>query len=145
LIQTIWTSILILSLSSEEIIRTSPKFFFNFLSKIPNNAIRSVFSFLSLFQRRRCLEEDVNLSLTLQEIGKLQILYHEQNSTNINESYLHPGHNQKLKFPRSSSNHSVLQLEPFATFCTAYFFNGASFVFLQNALAPLILHLHSNS
>lgn len=50
-----------------------------------------------------------------------------------------------LKYPLNAVETSCARYQPFITFATAYLFNGASFAYLQTALAPIITKLHSLS
>ena len=114
---------------------------FEYARKRPDRAHRLAFScFLAIFQQGWCVEEDDLLVKVLLEIAKLQ---RENGGEGLEEGAVQGP--RKLKFPLSAPQCSLSGIEPFATFATAYLFNVSSFAYLQSALAPIILELHSLS
>ncbi|KAK8870196.1 hypothetical protein M9Y10_008073 [Tritrichomonas musculus] len=79
---------------------------------------------------------------------------HSSNSNNsstsnaqnaVKRNFAEPPPPRLLKYPLSAVETSCARYQPFITFATAYLFNGASFAYLQTALAPIITKLHSLS
>jgi len=114
---------------------------YDYALSVPQKAGKSAYSlFLSLFQQGWCLEEDNFLFETLKNIANLQY----NPSSKANKDTLKVV-SKGLKTPLTSVDIAVCAHAPFVSFCTAYFFNAASFSFFQSALQPIIIELHSLS
>jgi hypothetical protein len=96
---------------------------------------------LAICQQGWCIEEDDLLFQTLSHLADLQFKATNKSS----DQYVMPRAPRKLGLPPSSIEVAVDRYQPFITFSTAYLFNGASLAFLQCALSPIILKLHSLS
>jgi hypothetical protein len=107
----------------------------------PRKVHRMAYSVLrAICQQGWCVEEDELLYQTLKSMAQLQFRGHRDRP-----SYARPDEPRKLSLPRSSINVAVNHYQPFITFSTAYLFNGTSLAFLQCALSPIIVKLHSLS
>lgn len=131
---------------------------FNYSILHPDKIHRLAFSlFLTLFQQGWSFEEDTLLCETLKSMADIQFstsIDQQKASTNTeimrrisntNEPLTKPPPPRLLKFPIGSVESACEPYQPFVTFSTAYLFNGASFSYLQTALAPIITKLHSLS
>jgi hypothetical protein len=96
---------------------------------------------LAICQQGWCIEEDELLFQTLKHLADLQ--FKEPNKSS--QQYVQPHEPRKLALPPSSIEVAINPYQPFITFSTAYLFNGASLAFLQYALSPIIVKLHSLS
>ncbi|OHS93229.1 hypothetical protein TRFO_40477 [Tritrichomonas foetus] len=97
--------------------------------------------FLTLFQQGWSYEEDHLLCKTLKNLLDIQI---ESKNEGLN-CEIKPPPPRLLKYSLIDVESACAQYQPFITFSTAYLFNGASFAYLQTALAPIITKLHSLS
>lgn len=115
--------------------------FYNFSKKHPERVKELAYSaFLSLFQHGWCVEEDFIMSLVLNRLADLQFVNDSPPSAPVS-----PAPPRKLLFALSDTECSLAQMQPFATFLSAYLFNGASLAYFQSSLAPIIVRLHGMS
>ncbi|EAY12911.1 hypothetical protein TVAG_430780 [Trichomonas vaginalis G3] len=117
------------------------KIFYDYCKRNPNKSYTIAYSlFLTMFQQGWCVEEDSMLVQTLCFMSDLQ--YKNPDNTHVE---VIPNPPRLLKFSLATTEAAVAFQQPFATFLTAYLFNGASMSFLQSALAPIIIKLQSLS
>ena len=117
------------------------KMIFEYSISYPKSTKQLAYSImLSFFQQGWSEEEDNFLSQVLQTMIPLQ-----KKLVNENFKWRNPMPRNSLRLSRFSVDYSIINsnLEPFATFFTAYFFNGASFAYLQSSLFPIILKLYT--
>ena len=98
-------------------------------------------AFLTLFQQGWCVEEDVLIYQTLQQLVDYQA---EKGSVSLLPR--DDGASDKvLRIPRANTLWILKDIEPLASFVTAYLFNGACFAYLQSALANVMTNLYALS